>query len=363
MKLKLLTKILSTVLVVVMMCTMFTACGGAGQASDNNNDAALQEALKNLLSVKTQDSTLIESNTDFDTIMTAGQYRVSSASSAATMENCPAEIAGALIVMETIADSRLYQFYLGNTNNAAIYTRYYSGSKWGTWKKVAYDEDVDEAIENDALSILSMFNHIECIGDSLTYSAVYTTKDQYRPAYVTYPQALSKITGTPVTQMATCSFDPKEWWDEYSKYITERPNQLVIMYLGTNGGLTDTLDTDAPKDAPPATWTNSNTGKYARIINAYKEVGAKIILVKCYKTSASKDINVVNAVIEQLGERFGCAVVENDLLADDIYHYYPDLSGKNNLHYNDLGYIQFAKQLVTNINRLPADQLKLLLPQ
>ncbi len=358
MKLQTLTKILSLVMVVAMMGAMLAACGGGENADDTAANVA-----NNNLSYKAEEYTPIESNTDFDTLLTAGQYRVSSAASAATMKNCPAEMAGTLRVEETIADTRLYQTFYGNTGNTAVYFRYYSGSKWGEWKKVAYEDDVNSSINTamkDTLPILSMYDHIECIGDSLTYSAVYTASDKYRPAYVTYPKALEKLTGTPVTQLATCSFDPREWWDEYNREIKERPNQLVIMYLGTNGGLSDTLDTDAPADAPPATWKNSNTGKYARIINAYKEVGAKIVLVKCYKSS--KDVPTVNSVIEKLAERFECAVVENEYFAEDLYHYFPDGTGKNGLHYNDLGYMQFAKQLIININTLPEKYMLRIMP-
>ena len=44
------------------------------------------------------------------------------------------------------------------------------------------------------------------------------------------------------------------------------------------------------------------------------------------------------------------------------YHYYPDLSGYNGVHYNDLGYSWFASKLIEETGKLPIEQMKLIIP-
>ena len=90
-------------------------------------------------------------------------------------------------------------------------------------------------------------------------------------------------------------------------------------------------------------------------------LGYKVLLIKIY-AGGGDDIETTNDVIDQIATRFGCAVVEAFYESSMKYHYYPDLSGRNTLHYNDLGYAWFASALIEKVQKLPNDVLKYIIP-
>ena len=74
------------------------------------------------------------------------------------------------------------------------------------------------------------------------------------------------------------------------------------------------------------------------------------------------DLTITNSVIDAIGARFGCAVVDAPHLTDNKYHYYPDGSGINSVHYNDLGYSAFATSLINKVAALDDANMKLIIP-
>ncbi len=237
--------------------------------------------------------------------------------------------------------------------NPFIFFRSYYTS-WRDWKTVETAENLSAQ-----LPVLTAFSNITCCGDSLTFGQVYTGAATSRQAYNPYPRVIEKETGTPTVQFARPGYTAANWWNAYAGDIVAKENQLAIIYLGTNGGLTDTLANDAPANTDPATWANNNTGCYAKIVQKFKDVGARVLLVKCY---ASTNLETTNSVIQQIAERFGCAYIENKELTDLKYHYYPNLSGSNSPHYNDLGYSAFAHYLINQVASLPEAIAKYIIP-
>lgn len=218
---------------------------------------------------------------------------------------------------------------------------------------------IKELADNNG--VLSMYDNITCIGDSLTYSKVYTGAGTSRQAYVTYPAALGRITGANIDMLAQSGGDASTIWAAFESSIVSKSNQLFIIYIGTNGGFTDTLDTDAPIADDPATWANTNTGCLAKMINKCLSVGAKVMLIKCYATDGDSLITT-NNVIEQCAARFGCGFIDNNRNGVAVYHYYPDLSGQNNVHYNDIGYVRFAHYVDYQAANMNANYLKYMIP-
>ena len=212
---------------------------------------------------------------------------------------------------------------------------------------------------NDA-DVLTMFNALVCIGDSLTWSQVYTSVSTSRQAYQPYPKILEKRTRTPTEMFARTGATPASWWSEFNaKCMVERDNACYIVYLGTNGGLTDTIDADCPSSESTTAWADTNTGYYGRILQSISDLEAKAVLVKVYATGGN--LSVTNNVIEKFGERFGFPVIENEDLGK-VYHLYPNKSGENGVHYNDLGYAAFVYQLLKNVGSLAPEKLALLIP-
>lgn len=208
-------------------------------------------------------------------------------------------------------------------------------------------------------NILHMFNNITCIGDSLTYSAVYVESNRSRQAYKPYPTILGNILNIPCENISRGGATATSWWNEFSDSIVEKTNQLAIVYLGTNSGLTDTIDTDCVGD-DYTQYADTNTGNYGKIIQKLLDNNSKVIIVRCYENSSTFD--TTNYVLDKMAERFNVAIVKNERLTNDLYHYYPDLTGTNFVHYNDLGYEVFTEELIHNISNLSDDMLKRIFP-
>lgn len=270
--------------------------------------------------------------------------------SIAGVDNLPINESGLLVTIARNVSGRL-QIY--NTENNKIFTRTYWAGSWSDWVE-----------NNKYFDVLHAFTNIVCCGDSLTYSQVFTADDDSRRAYKTYPDALAEITGAHVDSIAVPGYSASDFWHNKENDITARTNGLAIIYLGANGGLTDTLDSDAPSGIDYQYWADTNTGNYCKIVAKWLSLGLRVCLVKCYSTSGtgSSNLETTNAVIDKIGVRFGCGVAENKRLTNAAYHLYPNLSGYNEVHYNDIGYSAFAEMLVRNIALMDRLKLQYLIP-
>lgn len=239
------------------------------------------------------------------------------------------------------------------------------GGTWSAWQRLSLTSELVANIrqvreDSKVYNIFKAFDNIVCCGDSLTACYVYTGVGTYRIAHKTYPQMLAEYTGATVSALANGGLSASDWWNDYNSNIVSATNQLAIIYLGTNGGLTDTLDADAPAADPYTDWATTNTGSYAKIIAKYQSVGAKVLLVKVYASSG--DVDTTNDVIEQCATRFHCGIVENDGFNKFSLHAYPDLSGDGGVHYNDLGYAVFTNQLIQNAGLMDSNYQKYIIP-
>lgn len=211
------------------------------------------------------------------------------------------------------------------------------------------------------LSPLYAFTNITCIGDSLTHGVVTTdSQGGYRIAKYPYPAVLQRITGATVEEIAHGGYSASDWWGAYSESITSKTNQLALVFLGTNDGLTDTIDTDCAGD-DYTTYANTDTGCYGKILGKLKEVGAKIVLIQCF--TGDNNYRNTNDVIQQFADKFGCGIIATQRLTNPAYHYYPDLSGSDTLHFNDLGYSAFAEFIINQISDMNSDYLKYIIPE
>lgn len=235
------------------------------------------------------------------------------------------------------------------------------------------DQRVDKLENKEVINLIATFDNIVCAGDSLTYSQVFTGDNTSRQAKRPYPNVLAGICGNTATILARGGNTAKTCWDEFGSQIVSKDNAIGIIYLGTNLGISDTLDTDVVGDNPD-NWADNNPGCYCRIVQKMQAAGYKVLLVKIWATSGYDDgdahdpgkgygsLATTNSAIEHIGERFGCAVLDSFHNQDDVYHYYPDLTGTNTVHYNDLGYTWFANKIIEMVGILSGDMKKLLIP-
>ena len=271
-------------------------------------------------------------------------------------------------VLEVSYDNNVHTFAYTATSDCYVRSSYFTAVKplifinnSGDISSLAKEVgELHTAFENapENLNILSAFDNITCIGDSLTISTVFTGVNTTRNAYKTYPDRLGERTGATITTLASGGANASDWWSNFNNNIVSKTNQLSIIYLGTNDGLTDTMSTDMIGNDPDL-WANTYTADYGRIIDKCLSVGSKVLLVKIQPTGLAA---TTNSVIEQMAARFNVPFIENDFLRDMKYHYYPDLSGYNGSHYNDLGYQVFTDILIRNVSNLSTDQMKYLIP-
>lgn len=249
------------------------------------------------------------------------------------------------------------------SNQSALYMRRKWGTSWGNWTLVPSLSDVQPLIDAafDAyypINVLAAFKNITCIGDSLTFSQVYTSASTSRQAYKPYPKVLADKAGATAAILATAGDTAAQAWDRNNANIVQKDAQLTIIYLGTNGGLTDTISTDMV-GGDYTQWANTNTGSYGKLIAKSLAVGSRVVLIKIH--SSSGDVATTNSVIEQMATRFNVPVINNTYLSGTKYHSYPDGSGSNGTHYNDFGYAVFADQLANSISQLsPEDAVKII---
>ena len=283
--------------------------------------------------------------------------------STSNVQNLPSTTYPGLLITFSNDVGKL-QLYL--QSSGTLYYRRHWAVSWQAWRQFATTDQIDEAVNQPYDNILSAFNNITCIGDSLTYSLVYTGRDAdndrdlSRQAFVTYPMALQRKSGAECTSLAKAGATSITWFDEFNESIATKTNQLAIVYLGTNSGLTDTIDEDMQGD-DYTQWENTLTGCYGKIIAKLLSVGSKIVLVKVY--SSSGDLETTNAVIESMATKFNVPVIDNTRFIDMKYHSWPDGSGYNYIHYNDLGYSKFADYVAYQISNLGTDDMKKIIPE
>lgn len=226
-------------------------------------------------------------------------------------------------------------------------------------------ESVNTMDNSVAGTPLSMFTDIVCCGDSLTYSAVFTDATHHRQAFVPWPTQIQRVYGIPTDIKADSGKNPKTWFADYGDTIAQSTagNRLYITYFGHNASeqypYTDTFETDCPADADPSTWADTLTGWWGRIINDIYAAGCKALIIRVSDSNGYRETQ--DAIIEDIAARWNVPVIDNPYLPDLMYHSATD-SYANESHYNDLGYMAFCRQLLTNINRMGKDDLGHLLP-
>ena len=212
-------------------------------------------------------------------------------------------------------------------------------------------------------NLFTAFDNLLCIGDSLTVSAVpinmQVNPPTYRNAYVPYPKVVSRLSGNIDFQiLATAGFTAKDVWDTYGNDIVAKQNAIAVVFLGSNGGLTDTLDTDVVGDNPD-NWADNNIGCYCRIINKLQELDYKVVVLRVFRSSIIPIITT-NSAINHVAERFECVCIDAPYTLEPSYHK-AIISGEDYLHSNDLGYAWFAMKLIENLGNSTSEQISLLI--
>ena len=211
----------------------------------------------------------------------------------------------------------------------------------------AIESEIDDLKDTETYAVRypQIFSNVICIGDSLTYGHDGQTRLE-----TNYPYYFAKLADVTVSNQGLTGRSAKEWWDELgSSYANFADFDCAIIYLGTNGGLTDTVATDC--NASDYTQNaDTNTGCYGKIIGKIKADAPNCKIFCVGGPTEYVQRTAMNNVINQIATLYGVAYLDltNCILSDDgatttteRRRYRP----YDGIHYNRLGYFTFANMI------------------
>ena len=201
---------------------------------------------------------------------------------------------------------------------------------------------------------------ILCIGDSLTRGDYGS--DPEGSANVqskNYPHYLGKYLRCPVMNAGACGLTASEWYKKEASRVDFNGVTTIVIMLGTNGGLTDTLeaDTTITENQTYNDYADTTTGNYCKIIeHCLERTGGKaqIFLVTPphvgIKRIAHRNAVIAAApIIKKIAQKYNLKVI--DVLNESGFSDYTQdvYQPIDNLHFGELGYKKLATFIGSNI--------------
>ena len=190
-------------------------------------------------------------------------------------------------------------------------------------------------------------DNILCIGDSLTHGACYAYGFGGEAIKENYPYYMQRMLNTEAEDAGYSGITTKNWYNNHSTDYDYTDYNIAFIWLGTNGGLTDTLDTDVNPYNDYNDYADTNTGCYCKIIEKMKEDNPNIIIVlmNLFTDSLGGESNIT---INKIATKYGLTVIPmNDLTVAD----YPELHGNiTNIHFTKVGNMFIARRIITYMN-------------
>lgn len=193
------------------------------------------------------------------------------------------------------------------------------------------------------------------IGDSLTHGVVDGTTGASKNTDKNYPYFLSKMLGCTIEKDGHPGIDASGYYNKYGSTKDYSEYDFAIVFLGTNYGLTDTLDNDT-NNAP---YADTDTGCYCKLIEKIKtdNPNCKIILCQTYTTVGNKNIKpvspkkVTNKVISQIAEKYNLISLDLDIeplnltFVDGVIHQF------DKTHLGVGGYLFLASEIAKKLSQ------------
>ena len=249
--------------------------------------------------------------------------------------------------------------YLGcNFNSGKQYNGVYrlqivSGSTIRPFINPSYISAIDDVARNIAKSWAYALDGVLCIGDSLTAGANYTGSFAGKKIDQNYPRIMGRMLSVEVENGGVNGITTKDWYNnEITKYNLSAYDTFII-WLGTNGGFTDTLDVDVDPYNDYTDYADTNTGNYCKIIEKIKDENDSCLIILSTLFVSSGDLATSNKVIRQIAERYSLPIVDN---SDLTYQLYPQLHGDiQNVHFSKSGNIYLANRFINFIEKYIAN--------
>ena len=221
-------------------------------------------------------------------------------------------------------------------------------------KTLTIGEQVDKNRENiiapTLYSVLVRSLRILCIGDSLTDGDHGGGLKLY---HTTYPYYLHKYMGWNVTNAGASGATAKSYVNEkYTQIDFRKDYDVIVIMLGTNAGLTDTIEEDTAS-GNFETYADTNTGYYCRLIEMIYKDSPRSQIFLCVPPPFHGEGAYVGSVastlvvVPKIAEKYNLPVIDvyhNLGINSKNYKLYQPIDG---LHLNSKGYDRLA-QLIGN---------------
>ena len=187
-----------------------------------------------------------------------------------------------------------------------------------------------------------------CCGDSLTAGNCYINGYGGNAIDQNYPRMLGRMLDCNVKNGGDSGASTSQWYNNKMPTYTLTDYDTFIIWLGTNGGLTDTLATDVDPYVDYNDFATTETGYYCKIIAKIKDLNpdAMIVLINVYATSG--DLAETNLTIEHIAQKYSLPVVD---VSDLTYSIRPELHGNiSNIHLGKAGNIEVAERVVRHLS-------------
>lgn len=232
---------------------------------------------------------------------------------------------------------------------------YYKASSYSeilVIKKYSSPEGIRETIcntkayERDYLKLL--FENAIFIGDSLTRGVLGTTGGINNR--ISYPYYVGKMTGWNITNAGHGGYTTIKFWENDLKTLDFTDKDVCFVFLGQNGGFTDTLedDTTISGNQTYEDYAETNTGCYCKIIEYIKEQNPNIHIFMLM--GAGKN---ATTVLPQIAEKYHLPclnIYKNQyffMMNRKVYHpYKSDGVSRDLVHFGKIGYIDLAKSVL-----------------
>lgn len=238
--------------------------------------------------------------------------------------------------------------------------------------KINIDAIVPTSPEVDDLLVKMLI-----IGDSLTEGAEITSDNQARVLTENYPHYLAKLSRIDIHKEAESGWSASNFWNGGTRHAPDNTTyswggfndnagydfteyDSFVIWLGTNQGLTDTLDTDVIPFNDYNDFAETQTGYYCKIIaKIISQVpNARIFLCSIFDSLTS--VETTNLVLGKISELYGNNIVGiiNNGVGTICYNEWASFNklfhnfNRNQVHYNKVGYFFVAKHILDEIRRL-----------
>lgn len=216
------------------------------------------------------------------------------------------------------------------------------------------------------------FQKILCLGDSIVEGDYGSYPEGTKNVHKwSFPYYLAKFTNAEVVNNGKSGWTTKQVWDNKDTLVDlSTEYDCIYIRVGANGGLTDTIETDAAGSDYNSYNTDSNTGCYCALVAWLKEKLPKtrIFLINFhYYRKGEEWSKNMSAIIAKIAEKFNLHVIDVmnhspfEATLENARIYRPvgideeiqaTGSSMGNAHFGRLGYLTFARCVYQETQRI-----------